>query len=150
MFSSTQLVFWEHLCTGQFQYKLRKHACYFRRHCYFVVSIVVLSKAAKKLPTDHHLQTKSFWTSSEHGQAEPFAKFCLLLNLRTPAGIFKFRNIKQMCCRSQNGSVGLVASLKGGRLSMFVRYRLGRTALLCRSTPKSRERPWSVPHFRIR
>jgi len=83
-----------------------------------------------KLPTEYFLDAACFWTLSEHGQTEPFPKFCLLLSLLAPAGIFKVRNMKQMYSRSQNSSVGLVATLRGGRLSLLVRYRRGRSAFL--------------------
>jgi len=97
-----------------------------------VLTLALLSFQSQqgKLPTDYSLDTKCFSTLSEHGQAEPFPKFCLLLSLLAPAGIFKVRNMKEMCSRSQNSSVGLVASLRGGRPSVLVRYRRGWSASL--------------------
>ena len=82
-----------------------------------------------------------FWTLSERGQAEPFPKFCLLLLLLAPAGIFEVRNMKQMYSRSQNSSVGLVASLRDGRPSLLVQYRRGRSAFL------RWERPCGITNF---
>jgi len=83
------------------------------------------------------IDTSCVWTLSEHGHAELFPKFCLLLSLLAPAGIFEVHNMKQMYSMSQDNSVGLVVSLRDGRPSLLVRYRRGRSACLS-STPKRR------------